>query len=78
MRVSRNTNELISGFGSSCKSKYSGWSMAFSLPPFFVYLYTCSGRPAMASASILTQEYTAVICIADRSVTVLPAVVPPM
>ena len=32
----------------------------------------------MASARILTQEYTAVICMADRSVTVLPEVLFPM
>ena len=31
-----------------------------------------SGSPAMASDKIRTQAYTAVICIADRSVTALP------
>ena len=31
----------------------------------------------MASAKIRTQEYTAVICMAERSVTVLPEVLPP-
>ena len=43
-----------------------------SLPPSSVYLYRCSGKPAMASDKIRTQAYTAVICIAERSVTALP------
>jgi hypothetical protein len=46
-------------------------------PPSERYLYTCSGSPAIASASILTQAYTAVACIAVRSFTVLPDDVPP-
>ena len=37
-----------------------------------VYLYKCSGRLATASESILTHEYTAVICIADLSLTAFP------
>ena len=48
-----------------------------SLPPVSLYLYTWSGSPAIASARILTQLYTAVICMADVSVTILPLVVPP-
>ena len=40
-------------------------------------MYKGSGRPATASARMRTQEYTAVICIAERSVTALPEVVPP-
>ncbi len=36
--VSRNAKEVISGFGSSCNTKYSGLSMAFSLLPPSVYL----------------------------------------
>ena len=36
---------------------------------------TCKGNPAIASANILTQAYTAVVCIAVRSFTVLPLVV---
>ena len=39
--------------------------------------YTWSGSPAMASDWIRTQEYTAVICMAERSVTFTPAVVGP-
>ena len=46
-------------------------------PTISVYLYKCSGNPATASARIRTQEYTAVICMAERSVTVLPAEEPP-
>ena len=37
----------------------------------------CNGRLATASDRILTQQYTAVICIADLSVTYLPLAVPP-
>ena len=33
-----------------------------------------AGSPAMASASILTQAYTAVVCIAVRSLTAFPLV----
>lgn len=62
---------------SSCSKKYSGLSTAFSLLPLSVYRYKCRGRPATASDRIRTQEYTAVICMALRSVTVLPEVEPP-
>ena len=48
--------DVISGLGSSWSSKYSGCSVAFSLPPSSVYLYRCSGSPATASARIRTQE----------------------
>jgi hypothetical protein len=72
MSVSLNTKDVISGFGSSWSKKYNGWSKAFSLPPLSLYLYMLSGNPATASAKILTHEYTAVICIEERSVTILP------
>ena len=36
------------------------------------------GNPTTASDSIRTQEYTAVICMADRSVTALPELEPPI
>lgn len=36
------------------------------------------GNPATASDRIRTQEYTAVICMADRSVTALPELEPPI
>ena len=38
----------------------------------------CSGLGACDVDLMRTQLYTAVICMADRSVTVLPEVVPPM
>ena len=78
MRVSRKMKELISGFGSSWSSRYSGWSNAFSLPPVSVYRYTFRGRLATASERIRTQEYTAVICMEVRSFTCLPEAEPPM
>ena len=36
-----------------------GGKESFLYPPSERYLYTCSGSPAIASASILTQAYTA-------------------
>ena len=41
-------------------------------------LYRWIGSPAMAYDRMRAQEYTAVICITDRTVTVLPKVVPSM
>ena len=35
-------------------------------------LYRLSGSPATASDNMRTQEYTAVICMEERSVTILP------
>jgi hypothetical protein len=37
----------------------------------------CSGREAIVSASILTQAYTAVVCMAVLSLTVFPLLVEP-
>lgn len=41
-------------------------------------LYRWNGSPAITSDRMRTQEYTAVICITDRSVTVLPKAEPSM
>lgn len=41
-------------------------------------LYKCNGSPAMASDRMRTHAYTAVICMAERSLTAFPAVEPPM
>jgi len=75
--VSLNTKLVISGFGSSCRTRHSGCSRLFSLLPSSPYLYTNSGSPAIASERIRTQEYTAVICMAVFSFTTLPEVEPP-
>ena len=50
--------------------------MAFSFP-VAEYWKTCSGRDAIVSDRILMHAYTAVVCMAVRSFTVLPLVVPP-
>ena len=75
--VSRKTNDVISGFGSSCSTRHSGWSRYLSLLPSSPYLYTNSGRLAIASDNMRTQEYTAVICMAVFSLTTLPEDEPP-
>ena len=49
----------------------------FLAAAFAVSIEVNRGRLATASDKILTQEYTAVICMAERSVTALPEVVPP-
>jgi len=47
------------------------------LLPSAPYWYTLRGRLAIASERILTQAYTAVTCMDVRSLTFLPAAVPP-
>ena len=51
--------------------------MAFSLPPFSLYLYRCNGKLATDSEITLTQAYTADVCIALLSFTLFPAVLCP-
>ena len=73
MSVSRNTNDVISGFGASWRIEKSGCPGTRSRPAPR-YAYTWSGKPAIDSARIRTQAYTAVVCIAVNSLTRFPAV----
>ena len=69
--VSRHTNDVISGFGSSWSSFCSGCSSALT-PPRSVTSYTFSGRLATVPDITRTQAYTVDSCIAERAVTDLP------
>ena len=69
--TSRSTKDVISVLGSSCRSRYSGCSVAFLLP-FSSCSYTPSGRLAMVSEITRTQAYTVDSWIALWAVTFFP------
>lgn len=74
--VSLSTNEVISSFGSSCSSRYSGCLPAFSLPVSVTW-YRCKGRLATVSAITRTQAYTVDTWMAVLALTGFPAALEP-
>jgi hypothetical protein len=70
--VSRRIKLVISGFGTECKTSYSGWLSAIEMPLPLLLSYKCKGKQATASDKTRTQAYTPAVASAVRSLTETP------